>query len=78
MQSICKNIFSRLHGILPEKVSSNNAILRLYFLPDQIQINSRSVTSKYAVWRAEFFKIGENLLLQRYIFDDGLYMFGKN
>ena len=61
-----------LNQILPEEMSSNNPILGLGLLPNQVQVNCGSVTCKNAVWWAIFFKIRKNLLLQRDILNNSL------
>lgn len=56
----------------PKKMSSNNSIVRFCSLANQLQIYCGRICSKYAMWRAIFLKINENLLLQRDILYNSL------
>jgi len=49
--------------VLPKEMNSNNPILGLCPIPNQVQVNCGDATRKYAMWWAVLFKIGKNLLL---------------
>ena len=53
-------------------MSSDNSIMRICFLSNQIQINCGRIGSKYAMWRAIFLKINDDLLLQGDVLNNSL------
>lgn len=58
-------------------MGSNNPVLGLCLLSNQVQVNCGSVAGKYAMWWAVLFKVSENLLLQRDILNNSLFQESK-